>query len=487
MPAAVFLLGVLAIALLTWEKDIHKKQRANFALANALMDLQIKTATTHLWLEEAFARGKDFDSNVRLVQSNLTDAEALSKTILRGGETEHGLVLQPPGFPALLARAEKISGLMSEIGTLMEKRLSQPATAGPGSDLDERYDRVFTELQGTIKALELDAERSVVRDYAESKRMFFGINFAWLLIVVAATAGLGSLAARKERADVALQNAKDELEVKVAERTRELGNANAQLSRELAERKQAEEALRRSEQEAERQAHLASMGELAAGVAHEINNPVSGIINCAEILVNKTDERSREHDIGMRIIKEGSRIAYIVKSLLSFARVEAEEKAPVPIRDVLADTLALTEAQMKKEGITLRLDIDGEATMVRAQHQQLEQVFLNIINNARDALNQKYPEKEEGKTLSITARRAATDGRPCVRIAFHDQGCGIPENVMNRVMHPFFSTKPKGKGTGLGLSISHGIVENHGGKLTIDSREGAFTDVVVELPLLEKG
>jgi C4-dicarboxylate-specific signal transduction histidine kinase len=349
--------------------------------------------------------------------------------------------------------------------------------------MDERFNRVFKELQGTIKALESDAERTVVRGYTESNRIFYGINFAWLLIVVAATAGLGNLAARKERADAALQNAKDELEVKVAERTRELENANEQLSRELAERKQAEEALRRSEQEAERQAHLASLGELAAGVAHEINNPVSGIINCAEILMNKAVADSREHDIGRRIIKEGSRIAYIVKSLLSFARVEAEEKVPVSIRDVLADTLALTEAQMKKEGITLRVDMNGDATMVRAQHQQLEQVFLNIINNARDALNQKYPGKEEGKTLSITAMRAMTEDRPCVRIAFHDQGSGIPANVMDRIMHPFFSTKPKGKGTGLGLSISHGIVENHGGKLTIDSREGAFTEVVVELPV----
>jgi signal transduction histidine kinase len=214
---------------------------------------------------------------------------------------------------------------------------------------------------------------------------------------------------------------------------------------------------------------------------------VSGIICCAEILVNKTGKESKEREIGTRIIKEGSRIAYIVKSLLSFARVESEEKVPMPVRDVLADALALTEAQMRKEGITLRTDIDGDATMVRAQHQQLQQVFLNIINNARDALNQKYPEKAQGKTLSITAKRAITDGRPCVRIAFHDRGSGIPAEVMNRIMHPFFSTKPKGKGTGLGLSISHGIVENHGGKLLIDSVEGKFTEVVVELPCWRRG
>jgi signal transduction histidine kinase len=142
---------------------------------------------------------------------------------------------------------------------------------------------------------------------------------------------------------------------------------------------------------------------------------------------------------------------------------------------------------MKKEGITLRVDADGEALSVRAQPQRLEQVFLNIINNARDALNEKFPEKDDGKALSIAAKRVETGNGPRVRIAFRDQGAGIPANVMDRVMNPFFSTKPLGKGTGLGLSISHGIIENHGGRLAIESVEGEFTEVVVELPLLEKG
>jgi signal transduction histidine kinase len=235
--------------------------------------------------------------------------------------------------------------------------------------------------------------------------------------------------------------------------------------------------------EAERMAQLASVGELAAGVAHEINNPVNGVINCAELLVNKAGPNSREHELGKRILKEGDRIASIVKGLLSFSRQESEEMGPAEVPDLLADTLALTEAQMKKEGITLRVDTGKEALSIRAQPHRLEQVFLNLINNARDALNEKYPRKNEGKMLSIVAKRVATDSGPRVRIAFHDQGAGIPPQVMSRVMNPFFSTKPAGKGTGLGLSISHGIVESHGGRLTIDSREGEFTEVVVELPL----
>jgi len=111
------------------------------------------------------------------------------------------------------------------------------------------------------------------------------------------------------------------------------------------------------------------------------------------------------------------------------------------------------------------------------------QVFLNLINNARYALSQNYPGKHEEKVLGITAREGTVDGRPRVRIGFRDQGTGIPENVVTRVMDPFFSTKPKGMGTGLGLSVSHGIILRHGGTLTIHSVEGAFTEVVIELPV----
>jgi signal transduction histidine kinase len=231
-----------------------------------------------------------------------------------------------------------------------------------------------------------------------------------------------------------------------------------------------------------RSAHLASLGELAAGVAHEINNPVNGIISCAEILLNKSGEGTREYEISGRILREGSRIAVIVKSLLSFGREETEEKIPSHLQEILADSIALTDAQLRKEGITLVLDVPADLPPVLAQSQQLVQVFLNLINNARYALGQKYPGKHEGKVLGITAREWTADDRPRVRIAFRDQGMGIPANVVGRVIDPFFSTKPKGMGTGLGLSVSHGIILRHGGTLAIESVEGAYTEVVVELP-----
>jgi signal transduction histidine kinase len=607
MPVAVFLLGVLSIAVLIWTRAIDERQRANFAFIGLVKDLRTKTAAAHVWLEEAIAEEGDAEHNRELARSNLADAVKLSEALLQGGKDEYGLTLQPQSDRDILEQADKAAKLLSSFGVLAKQRFAHPGASGRGSRLDERFDAIFIEILSVTSALESISEKRLASDNVEMTRLFMSVLFTWSLIVLGATAGLWNREVKRKDAEDALQEAKDGLEVKVSERTRELGEANERLGRELGQRKLAEEALlesskkfrglyeqfhsllnaipdsitlltpdlriiwankgavtaakgaevagrncyelwhhtsgpcdgcgvlrsfqtgkRESSQstaldgriwelrafpmigddgqvksvieiaaditektmlhkEAERMAQLASVGELAAGVAHEINNPVNGVINCAELLINKAGPDSREHELGKRILKEGDRIASIVKGLLSFSRQESEEMGPAEVPDLLADTLALTEAQMKKEGITLRVDTGKEALSVRAQPHRLEQVFLNLINNARDALNEKYPQKNEGKMLSIVAKRVATDSGPRVRIAFHDQGAGIPPQVMSRVMNPFFSTKPTGKGTGLGLSISHGIVERHGGRLTIDSREGEFTEVVVELPVLDEG
>jgi C4-dicarboxylate-specific signal transduction histidine kinase len=447
------------------------------------MDFQIHAATAHLWLEE-FTTDRE-QANLDKAQLNLAEAVKLSKAILHGGETEHGIVLSPPDEPALRTKVETINRLFTEFASLAELRRLHPDTSGIGTVIDEHFDQVFAELEDMLKALEENVEVKQQSDHAKSTRLFYGLFIAWSLIVVMATAGVWRHESGRKRAEAALRNAKDGLETRVAQRTEELRHANEQLSLELVERKQIEEALLESEKEAARAAHLASLGELAAGVAHEINNPVNGIINCAEILVNKGREGSRERELGGRIVKEGDRIAYIVKGLLTFAREETEGKVPVHVREILADVLALTEAQMRREGITLEVDIPGDVPPIFARPQQIEQVFLNIVNNARDALNQRYPEMHQGKTLRIAAQRVMTYDRPYARVSFHDQGTGVPANLMSRVMNPFFSTKPRGKGTGLGLSISHGIISNHGGRLVIDSVEGEFTEVAVELPAQE--
>jgi len=249
------------------------------------------------------------------------------------------------------------------------------------------------------------------------------------------------------------------------------------LWRDVTEKKAATAAIMRAEQ-------LAALGELAAGVAHEINNPINGIINYAQILVNKSAKGDRVHDIASRLIREGDRIARIVEGLLSFARRRYEDKTIISIDEILSDSMALTAAQLRKDNITVNTDLPEDLPNIKAQAHEIEQVFVNIISNARHALNEKFAAPHENKTLEVAAESITTNGKPIVRVSFKDYGSGIPAAIIDKVMNPFFSTKSEGKRTGLGLSISHGIIEEHGGRLKIESEEGRYTKVVMELPAL---
>ncbi len=233
--------------------------------------------------------------------------------------------------------------------------------------------------------------------------------------------------------------------------------------------------------EAARTAQLASLGELAAGVAHEINNPINGIINYAQILANKIPE-GREGEISRRIIKEGDRVSEIVRSLLSFARDEGGWKTAVSLSEMLTEVLSLIGSQLRKEGIRLTADVKQDLPEVYVSRQQIEQVFLNIMNNSRHALRQKYPNAHENKIIEILAEPVSFGGAYYVRVTFRDKGTGIPKVLLDKVTSPFFTTKPRGSGTGLGLSISQNIINNHGGRLSINSVEGEFTQVTIDLP-----
>ncbi|MBW2597306.1 MAG: DUF3365 domain-containing protein [Deltaproteobacteria bacterium] len=235
--------------------------------------------------------------------------------------------------------------------------------------------------------------------------------------------------------------------------------------------------------EAMRAGHLASLGELAAGVAHEINNPISGVIGYAEVLKDKFEEQGQDDDIPKKIIKEGERIAEIVKNLLSFARDRKEEHSPANATDILSDALGLVEKRIIKDGIKFSINIPDNLPKVKVRSKEIQQVFLNIISNARYALNQRYPEPHEDKIFEINGKIAEIQGQKYVRLIFFDRGIGMPGNIVNRISDPFFSTKPPGEGTGLGLSISHGILKNHGGRLWFESVEGEYTKVVVDLPV----
>jgi signal transduction histidine kinase len=231
---------------------------------------------------------------------------------------------------------------------------------------------------------------------------------------------------------------------------------------------------------------LAGMGELAAGVAHEINNPIMGIINYAQILVDEAEERDRETEIPNRIIKEGERIEYIVKSLLAFGRDDHGERVSVSIRAIVTDTIELLNHQLKKDQIKIRQKIPNDIPPVWVNAHKIKQTIFNLLSNARYALNKKYPGAHKNKFIEVNSQAVEADGVKMVRTAVYDRGFGIPKSDLDRIFDPFFTTKPQGEGTGLGLSISKSIIEECNGKIQIESAEGEYTRATLDLPMSEE-
>jgi PAS domain S-box-containing protein len=239
---------------------------------------------------------------------------------------------------------------------------------------------------------------------------------------------------------------------------------------------------KRLQAETAKSCQLASIGELAAGVAHEINNPINGIINCAQMFLDEEGLSGEQIEISQRILKAGGRIAMIVRNLLSFARNHEEEPDRVHVKSILSDSLDLTEAQIRKDGIDLKVNIPDNIPEIKVRGYQVQQVFLNIISNARYALNQKFTGTHKNKVLQINGEAVESNGKTYVRTIFFDFGTGISSEILDRICDPFFSNKPHGEGTGLGLSISHAIIKAHGGELFFDSVKGEYTKVIIELP-----
>src|SRR5437867_2112732 len=231
------------------------------------------------------------------------------------------------------------------------------------------------------------------------------------------------------------------------------------------------EDLRRTQEQLLQSEKMSAVGQLIAGVAHELNNPLTAILGYAQLLEGEGLEE-RASDFVRKLFKQAQRTHRVVQNLLSFARQRKPLKQEVDIRKVLDETLALRDYDLKVNDITLEREIEPEISAVTADPHQLEQVFLNIINNAVDAL------LEAGKGGTLKVCIYAKDGN--VYTEFHDSGAGIKEP--NRIFDPFYTTKSVGKGTGLGLSICYGIVKEHGGDITARNRPEGGAIIEVRLP-----
>jgi two-component system NtrC family sensor kinase len=237
------------------------------------------------------------------------------------------------------------------------------------------------------------------------------------------------------------------------------------------ETSRAYEDLRRTQEQLLQSEKMSAIGQLIAGVAHELNNPLTAILGYAQLLESESlDEHSL--DFVRKLLKQAQRTHRLVQNLLSFARQRPPQKMPVDLRRVVEDTLALREYDFKRSNIAVERDLAHELPAVTADPHQLEQVFLNIINNAVDAMQ----EMERGGALFV--RIFAESGMVCAE--FRDTGPGIADP--KKIFDPFYTTKPVGKGTGLGLSICYGILKEHAGEIEARNVPEGGAALLVRLP-----
>src|SRR5665213_1367105 len=222
---------------------------------------------------------------------------------------------------------------------------------------------------------------------------------------------------------------------------------------------------------------LSAVGEFVAGVAHELNNPLAAVMGFSEILKDTGADDKHHRHLEM-IFKSAQRCQKIVQSLLSFARRHQPERKPVAVNKLVEDVIEIVAYQLRTSNVEVKLGLAPQLPVLLADGHQIQQVMINLINNARQAIEAHQP---SGK-ISVTTE---TDGQ-VIRIAVHDNGPGISPENLKRIFDPFFTTQGVGKGTGLGLSLCYGLIKEHGGSITPASQPGKGTTFTIELPVTDE-
>ena len=244
----------------------------------------------------------------------------------------------------------------------------------------------------------------------------------------------------------------------------------------LEERLEMERKLRQTQEQLLQSEKLAAMGRLTSQIAHELNNPLYGIMNTLELMKTEIPPESKRRKILEMALSETVRLTEMLRKMLSFSKPDEEEKQPANINTILDEILLLHEKQLREHSIRISSSLAEDLDMVKASKNQLRQVFLNIVSNARDAM-------PEGGTLSVTTKAEGDN----VHIDISDTGTGIRKENLNKIFDSFFTTKDSIKDIGLGLSVCYGFIKDHGGDISVKSAWGSGATFTIILPMLKEG
>ena len=337
----------------------------------------------------------------------------------------------------------------------------------PVLDLGQKVDhaeRVLRTAEGgeipilkTVAEIELDGGRHLIESFVDIRHI--------------------------KEVEAELQQARHRLELQVEQRTADLQRTNLSLQQEIQRRIRTEaelqallRQLRTSQSQLVQAEKLRALGTLTAGVAHELNNPMMGMLNFIQYCLKHTLESDRRFAVLQDAECETRRCIEIVQNLLTFAPAEASgdpELKTEPLETIIDRVLRLLSFRIAQENVRILREMPAEPLFLKCRRSSIQQVFLNLMDNAMDAMKDC-----EAKKITINAE--ASEGE--IRIAFSDSGCGVPAEAMPKLFDPFFTTKPPGHGTGLGLAVSRSIIESHGGRITCRNVPGAGAALEIFLP-----
>ena len=298
-----------------------------------------------------------------------------------------------------------------------------------------------------------------------------------LIVFLVASLLVGFMAASQRSAAESLRRARDDLAAKV----QELNRANEALHAENAERKRAEGSLHQAQTELAHITRMTTMGELTASIAHEVNQPLTAVVNnanaCISLLSNGAPNLEEVREALGEIIDDADRASDVITRVRQLAKKAPIEKLLLDLSDVVKDVLALARHESAVRRITIRTDLPNDLPLVSGDRVQLQQVLLNLVINGMDAMNSV---EEQERILLVLGKHDATAGTPVVLLCVQDAGIGLKAEEMDRLFEAFYTTKPQGMG--MGLAISRSIIEAHGGSLWAEPNQGPGATFLISLP-----
>lgn len=407
------------------------------------------------------------------------------------------VVTDPEGIIFMSGRPEWLyAGLLP----LTQERLDRTAASRRYANATLRELPVRTGVQGAHRMMNLKAEKSereylvveepmseagwtvsVLLDTSSARSQALTSVLAALLLL-GLTGLLGAVVLQRrarlaERMEMQ-RTAREELEHRVEERTADLASVNSQLELEVAERRATEVQLRQTQADLIQAGKLAALGQMSAALSHEFNQPLAAVKTYADnatILIDRKRTGEARDNVA-RILALTDRMASISRHLRNFARKPNERLGPVELDEVVRDTLEIVAWRLKAADASVKIDLRKEPLVVRAGSVRLQQVLVNILSNAADAV-----EGLENRTIELTGRQSGDS----VEIIVRDHGPGVPDAIASRIFDPFFSTKGVGKGLGLGLSISYNIIKDFGGNLSVRNHADGGAVFRIELTAMK--